>query len=417
MKIVLHKGTKEIGGNCIELNTGNTSILLDYGLPLKPDSDMVDLSKNRFDAVIISHSHQDHYGLIDKISHEVPIYTSKLNHELIQGLRLFLKKEPLENRFKFFKAWKTFTIGEFKITPYLVDHSASDSYGFLVKAGKKSIFYSGDFRSHGRKGKLFDKFVQNPPKGIDALFMEGTMLNRSNDDFKDEYSVEEKIYTSIKDTKGLSFFIGSSQNIDRIVSAYRACKKSNKIFVIDIYTAWILEKFKLVSKSIPNISWENIKVISRGKYASYYYSILKENRDIFGEFTNEIYRKENNIDIDEIIKNPSSYFLKISHKYIAEIIQAVSPKKSTVIYSQWAGYLEKEHNESGYSSFLELKDNPNINFIYAHTSGHAVLEDLIDFARALNPKQLVPIHTDYPMEYKNHFNNVHEVADGQEFSI
>ena len=43
-------------------------------------------------------------------------------------------------------------IGPFVITPYLVDHSAFDAYSLLVEAGGRRLFYSGDFRAHGRKG-------------------------------------------------------------------------------------------------------------------------------------------------------------------------------------------------------------------------------------------------------------------------
>jgi hypothetical protein len=41
-----------------------------------------------------------------------------------------------------------------------MDHSAFDAYGFLISAGDKSLFYTGDFRGHGRKGKLLDRFVE-----------------------------------------------------------------------------------------------------------------------------------------------------------------------------------------------------------------------------------------------------------------
>lgn len=88
------------------------------------------------------------------------------------------------------------------------------------------------------------KIINNPPKNIDLLFLEGTMLRRSNEDFPTEKDVEEIIYKTIKNQENISFLISSSQNIDRIVSAYRACKRSGKILIIDIYTAWVLEQLK-----------------------------------------------------------------------------------------------------------------------------------------------------------------------------
>ena len=37
-----------------------------------------------------------------------------------------------------------------------MDHSAFDAYAFLVEAEGRSLFYSGDFRIHGRKQRVFD---------------------------------------------------------------------------------------------------------------------------------------------------------------------------------------------------------------------------------------------------------------------
>ncbi len=34
MKLTIHRGTKEIGGTCIEVHSGNSKILIDFGLPL-----------------------------------------------------------------------------------------------------------------------------------------------------------------------------------------------------------------------------------------------------------------------------------------------------------------------------------------------------------------------------------------------
>jgi ribonuclease J len=58
------------------------------------------------------------------------------------------------------------------------------------------------------------------PMDIDLLFMEGTMIQRCNDDFPTEADVEKKIYETIKEQENITFLISSSQNIDRLVSAY-----------------------------------------------------------------------------------------------------------------------------------------------------------------------------------------------------
>jgi mRNA degradation ribonuclease J1/J2 len=162
------------------------AILLDAGLPLSADSQPVDLSRLSVDALLVSHPHQDHFGLMATLPPGTPVYIGKLARSLIDATQVFLGKDRYALDFHDFKAWQPFTIGDFTITPYLVDHSAADAYAFLIEAEGKRLFYSGDLRSHGRKGILFENLVKRPIRDIDLLFLEGTMLHRNNDLFPDE---------------------------------------------------------------------------------------------------------------------------------------------------------------------------------------------------------------------------------------
>jgi len=414
MTITVHKGTEEIGGSCIELSTNNTTIFLDYGTPLKEGSKQESIKKP-IDAILISHPHQDHFGEIVNIDKTIPVYCGELSRELMNTTKLFTGGKLLENNFQIFEAWKSFEIGDFKITPYLVDHSAIDAYAFLIEANGKKVLYSGDFRANGRKSKLFDKMIEDKNlKYVDVLLMEGTMIQRNNDEFPTEQSVEEKILETISQNNQITFMIGSSQNIDSLVSGYRACKKAKKIFVVDIYTAWILEKIKLVSNSVPNISWDDVKVIrnSGGKY----YQKIKENENYFDDFKYTLFKKENVIDLKIIQKNPSNYFLKVSPWHIEKFINNLNLENANIIYSQWLGYLGENHSNVKTVSMLnKLKEN--YDWVYAHTSGHADLDALKKFSSSLSPKNLIPIHNEYKDEFIEHFDNVSIMTDNESYDI
>ena len=203
----IHKGTKEIGGSCVEVCTESTRILLDFGMPLvekdrkefnfskyKPLKSrelvekgilpniegLYDSSRNLIDGVIISYSHQDHYGLANFINENVQYYLGEATHKIIELNNLFTLQEIYLKKTTYFNKETTFKIGDISITPYLADHSASDAYSFLVEAYGKSLFYSGDFRSHGRKAKVFYWFTHNAPQNVDYLLLEGTTINRGN---------------------------------------------------------------------------------------------------------------------------------------------------------------------------------------------------------------------------------------------
>jgi ribonuclease J len=413
LQIIIHKGSHEIGGNCIQLTSGNTSILLDAGLPLNPESPRVDLSQLSVDAVLISHPHQDHFGLMATLPPGTPIYLGRLARCLINAPQLFIGKDRYELNFQDFKAWQPFTIGDFTITPYLVDHSATDAYAFLIEAEGRRLFYGADFRSHGRKGKLFDNLIAHPPRDIDLLFLEGTMLHRSNDLFPDETSVESTIFETIRQQKNISFLLASSQNIDRIVSAYRACKRAGKLLVIDIYTAWVLEQLRQITENVPGMDWPEVRVFASHRQDER----LKTNPEHFGDFRSRLYRHR--VKREELHATPEAflYFGKMSSFRLIDKFKSDAGLVS-VIYSQWLGYLDGTHPEYfGSEQIAACRSDPAVNFIYAHTSGHAPVEDLQKMAAALNPRILVPIHTAYGAEFAQLFANVVTHNDGESWTL
>lgn len=417
MNITIQRGTNEIGGSLVSIEHDNTRILIDAGTPLDNSPAYLPENISSYDGVIISHSHQDHHGLIEQLPKNTSIYTGKLIWAFIQSQRIFTKRELLsQDTVKFIKAGNLFNIGSISITPYLVDHSSPEAFGFLITADNKSVYYSGDFRNHGWKQKTFDYLCSRLPKNMNALILEGTMIQRSNLQFSNEAEVEQKIYNLIKENTGLTCISCSSQNIDRIVSAYKASKKCKKIFVVDIYTAWIMRLARMVSKNIPDISWEDIKVLSRNLPARGYYMILKEHREYFGNFINEIFDPKNEINVDEITSNPSKYVLRLNDTWTKYVVEKVNEKSVTYIYSQWEGYLDEKsvHYNEKAASFKEMD---NVNFKLVHTSGHAVLEDLKNLVSSTCPQRVIPIHTEYKHTFADIFDNSLILEDKQTYSF
>lgn len=388
--------------------------MLDLGAPLDEGSKPADVGELKPDAVLVSHPHQDHYGLIENLDHSIPVYISLLGKRLIDAARIFSHHQPLGNQFRFFEPWKHFDIGPFKVTPYLMDHSAPDAYAFLVEAGSIRVLYSGDFRAHGRKGVLFERLVEEPPGDIDVLLMEGTMLERSSGDFPDEPAVEEAIVRTIENQENASFLICSSQNIDRIVSAFRACKRTGKTLVIDVYEAWVLEQMKLVSERVPNMFWDEVEVYVPNSQ----YQVVKENHEFFGDFRSAIFEEDHRTQAEELQASPADYLHSIRLSGINTVRRYLGENPVSIIYSQWLGYLEDDtHGRYGVEELMQLREDPRVNFIYAHTSGHASLEDLKRLAEAINPKKLVPIHTEHKYEFEDHFQNVLVLEDEQELIV
>lgn len=84
MRIRIHRGAHEIGGNCVEIESQGYSILLDLGLPLTADdavpsllpdiAGLTDGSNPHLLGIILSHTHGDHYGLTGLVHASIPIF-------------------------------------------------------------------------------------------------------------------------------------------------------------------------------------------------------------------------------------------------------------------------------------------------------------------------------------------------------
>jgi len=429
MKLIIHRGTKEIGGSCVELKTEKARILIDFGMPL------VDAKKEKFDfkeligksieelkelnvlpnikglynneeksidAILISHSHMDHYRFLNYVHKDIPIYMSKGADELIKISGIFTPNKLNKINSKVINK-KYFNIGDIKVTPYLVDRSAFDALAFLIEADGKRLFYSGDFRGHGRKRALFNQILENPPKDIDCLLIEGSMIGSGDQVYENEVAIEKKIADILKSANNITFFFASSQNIDRIVSAYKACLRANSTFVVDIYTAYILDRLRKVSKHIPQFNWRNIRV-----------KFYKDQADTLANQVSTqtlYYYNTKKIDIEELKKKKDKILMFSRDKSIfPRIVKELdNVEGAKIIYSMWDGYLVPDFEEYCAKKGLIIEK--------VHTSGYATIDDLKAFSDALKPGVLIPIHTFEPERYRSLFQNVKILRDEEVFTL
>ena len=417
MKLRVHRGTKEIGGTCIEVEARGKRIALDVGLPLDAPDDEdaherllpeVPGFRERDDSllgVLISHPHQDHYGLARHIRPEVPIHIGRHAHDILKAASRWVPNGHAFADPRFIENRKPVEIGPFRVTPYLVDHSAFDAYALLVEADGKRVFYSGDFRAHGRKAKLFEALVAKPPADIDVLLMEGTTIGRTGADegFATEDDLERAFVQAFRETRGLHLVWTSSQNVDRLVTIFRAAKRTGRVLLIDLYTAVVLEATG--RDRIPQSGWDDVRL-----YVPHGQRVFIKEKGLFDDLGRHKANRVFPEGLPALADKAVMLFRPMTKDDFG--VQAVLDG-AALTHSMWEGYLEQDY----FRKVLKWLDEHGIPRRTIHTSGHASAADLKRFAAALAPRALVPIHSFETARFGEFFENVVQRDDGEWWEV
>jgi ribonuclease J len=407
LEVRIHRGAHEIGGNCVELRHGQDTLILDIGKPLSATWDTVvplpaaiglDDNGTRPLGVIISHGHQDHWGLAPQLPTDIPVFIGEGAANILRAAQFWGSGVDLHEAGHLHDR-VPFTLGPFTITPYLADHSAYDAFSLLVEAGGRSLFYTGDIRGHGRKASAFERLLADPPHPVHAILMEGTTF-RTIDPSADapqptselvtltESDVEIQLATTLKATDGLAVVLASAQNIDRLVTVYRAALRADRDLVIDPYTCDIATATG--RPSIPTVSdnWPRVHV----------YTPLRQRVRIkkSGQFERVARIRDRRLYPEQLRERANQ--LVLFGAYQSEVPNLIGDgllNGGAVIWSMWDGYLDQL---SGQRLKTALQ-SANVPLIQHHTSGHATPADLVRLVGALRPDAVVPIHTEAPDAY------------------
>ena len=391
MKIEIHRGTHQVGGSAIEISTASTRIVLDFGNELSLDEKYIPINLEiegitkgilDCDGIVISHYHMDHLGQLTSALPDIPLYMGELSKEIAligseyQDKDLYLRLLGANT----FRGGEAFTIGNIHIRPLVIDHSAADSYMFVIEAEGKRVLYTGDFRMHGLRHHVLEKLVNTYIGEVDVLITEGTSLSRDADECISEAAVLEDISSYIQDGKHV-FVMCSSTNIDRIMGIWQNMP-TDKVLICDAYQKKILDTV------INNVYYESSLyrrhdsplVLNKGPYPKYY------------------------------MDHGFVSLVRGTEHFVSHIKEF--PKDNVrIIYSMWTGYIEEN---------LLLQDLLNTYPSYiCHASGHVSKTDLVQFIELVNPDIVIPVHTDTPEKLERIVSNrtVYVINDNEPFII
>jgi ribonuclease J len=406
----IHRGAVEVGGSCVELEHDGARLVLDVGAPLSahmgeaaelpaasgfrdPDASLL--------GVVISHGHPDHYGLAGQLPPTVPLYLGAATERVLREAAFFSPAGASLTATGHLTHARPLALGPFTVTPLLADHSAFDAYSLVVDAGGRRLLYTGDVRAHGRK-RSFNRLIADPPRNVDVTMLEGTRIGDRSRAGVSEQELEQRLAEYMRATDGMALVAYSPQNVDRLVTVYRAAKRSGRVLVMDLYAAAIARATG--RDTIPQAEWDGVRVYVPQAQR------IKVKRA--GAFERVAAIRAERIYAEELRASAPRLALTFRASMTRELDAADCLDGASLAWSMWRGYYDDPASE-WLRAWLATR---GIATAQLHSSGHATTADLQRLAAAVGGR-IVPIHTAAAEQYADLFEGVEPHPDGEWWEV
>jgi ribonuclease J len=182
------------------------------------------------------------------------------------------------------------------------------------------------------------------------------------------------------------------------VTVYRAARRSGRQLVVDLYGATVAAAAR---PTIPQPGFPGLRVYVPNRQRAR----VKE----AGEFDRTAAVRPVRAFPEELAAHAERFLFHVPSSTARELIAAqVLNRSGVAVWSLWDGYLAEP---SGVALTGLLAEN-GIPLRHVHTSGHASVADLRRLVAALDPKRVVPIHSEAADRFSELFPRVDCHDDG-----
>lgn len=392
MYVTVHRGTQQIGGNLVEISTDKTRLLFDAGTSLPPldgtraeDTFALEgltCGTPAFDQVFLSHHHNDHCGLLRRLLPGIPVSAGMETRRILNVIADFTG-QPRPEIGRTFQDGQIIQAGDILVTPIAVEHSARDSYMFLIQATGQNVLYTGDFRAADQAVSAVRGLLGEGNR-LDLLITEGTNIRRETPERHGQFQGEEWIARRaagrMRLYEGTVFVLCSAANEDRVQAISRAAAWSGRTVWEDLFQ-WAVRGQGREDDRKPGPLRRFVAYgISEQSSAHPYFEEMYARRALVGAETLAATSERNVIFIRRTM-------LPFMEKYM-NARPPEQEKSPLLLYSMWEGYKQTEEIQHVFD-FCKAR---GISVESLHTSGHAGRDTLQALVDGLAPAALLPIH-------------------------
>ncbi len=389
--------------------------------------------KPSYDAVLLSHAHMDHSSYVHYLREDIPIYCTLASKNIMQALdetgstgtteliwlkesfKMYINKKGEYSRSTGEKTEKEriynvrdnekFEIKNLTVEALPVSHSLEGATAYIIHTSKGPIVYTGDFRFHGYRGELTRKFVKRAAEVEPiAMICEGTRIDKNETETEEQ--VKEKVMEKVEKTEKLVVVNFPVRDTDRMLSFHEVAKKTDRALVINPKQAYLLKLFEDSGIDAPRIDDNNIRIYiprkSWGVFRDERFPERIQYQD-YEYWEREFLDHSNIVTANEIRKEQESFIFRCDFFELKELIDIRPEKGSCYIRSICEPFdIEMELDLKKVENWL--KHFGLFPYSQVHASGHLNHDELKEVISEISPKEIYPIHTNYPEMFRDLVN-------------